>query len=657
MVVNYKRGRMRDRIPAEPEGRYAPSRDHHYQNSRMRSYASAVQFGNRDNRGNSSRNRNFQQKGYQPKQFFVPRIRIESTSASRRKYMNTPTNHTDRNNVKKRGKMNPIKHNNNNPAKEKQSDDPDFGNKVRGIHKIIKITHHLNNVSSKQEPPTITRITHSLTNTIKPAVPNPNTQALIEGNAKNWAHTTMLILRDHYSDALESEMDNLNKMPSQEWQRPFEVATSWAKRNLGRRLKTITIEQVEALLLVRMTADQNDQPSQTRTNERTPQESITNEGVMQPKDKQITITAQIHTTRTQATTVATTNTGTMTDKPTDSLPEKNEEEEELFDPLAPLLMPPPGTGPKKASPKPQRQKTARKGTHTPRTPPKNPCVVNTPDCILNLSMEGLSTDTRTDRQKSPLKTPPRNPGVVNTQDPILDLSMEELEEALQEQEPIRKQRILTPLKLNPSKVTTLKRATQTQLYLTKKDMTNITPDPETPTLRPTRHLNTRRKMVDWALSVRKKWLILGDSNVARFPPYIVPDLQIDGYPGATLRHAEAVISKATCHTIVEKVILSVGLNNRSQIIQKTSVKQLQAAIRAAKKKFPQAEVWIPEINYSRDLPLQEQGRLRALNAHIVSKCHYIPALPREAFETEPDRIHWTKDTAWQILEHWCDQTN
>src|SRR4029434_10418256 len=32
------------------------------------------------------------------------------------------------------------------------------------------------------------------------------------------------------------------------------------------------------------------------------------------------------------------------------------------------------------------------------------------------------------------------------------------------------------------------------------------------TFKPTRHLNTKRKMVDWCLVAKRKWLIMGDSS-------------------------------------------------------------------------------------------------------------------------------------------------
>src|SRR4029434_8042253 len=93
-----------------------------------------------------------------------------------------------------------------------QNNDPEVGENVRIMHKAITMIHHLSNISpsdTETEPPTITRLVNYLSNIIKPAVPNPLTGQLLNGNARNWAHTTMLILQQHYSDTLNSELDKL----------------------------------------------------------------------------------------------------------------------------------------------------------------------------------------------------------------------------------------------------------------------------------------------------------------------------------------------------------------------------------------------------------------------------------------------------------------
>ena len=161
-------------------------------------------------------------------------------------------------------------------------------------------------------------------------------------------------------------------------------------------------------------------------------------------------------------------------------------------------------------------------------------------------------------------------------------------------------------------------------------------------------------MQEWALTINKKWVIVGDSNLARFPPLSCDDLQIDSYPGATLGHATHLISKATVSTKVEKIILAFGLNNRGHKVKKNITEQLLAAVKAADDRFPEAEVWVPLINYSRLLPAREQNNLIHLNYHIKKNCLHIPELSAGFFSTLRDHVHWTKGTARRILEHWIN---
>lgn len=115
--------------------------------------------------------------------------------------------------------------------------------------------------------------------------------------------------------------------------------------------------------------------------------------------------------------------------------------------------------------------------------------------------------------------------------------------------------------------------------------------------------------------------------------------------------------KATSSCTVEKIILSFGLNNRGQNAEETAIKQMLAAFRAVKKKFPFAEVWIPLINHSRALIQTEIETLQAINAYINKKLPFIPKLDKNKFKTERDNIHWTGDTASAMFEHWISYLN
>lgn len=164
-------------------------------------------------------------------------------------------------------------------------------------------------------------------------------------------------------------------------------------------------------------------------------------------------------------------------------------------------------------------------------------------------------------------------------------------------------------------------------------------------------------MIDWGLSIRKKWVFLGDSNLARFPTHVVPDLQIDSFPGANFRHAQALIRKATVHSNVEKVVLAFGLNNRNQGAKETAIKQMLGAVRATKNRFPYSEIWIPLINFSSGLSREEIQTLTTMNAHISRNLPFVPKLSEKDFLTERDEIHWTRTTARAMFRHWVSFLN
>lgn len=106
------------------------------------------------------------------------------------------------------------------------------------------------------------------------------------------------------------------------------------------------------------------------------------------------------------------------------------------------------------------------------------------------------------------------------------------------------------------------------------------------------------------LSVTKKWLIMGDSNLSRFPRFSNKNLQIESYPGANFRHAKAILVKTICHTKVQKVVLAFGINSKDQKFKATSRKQTMAAAKTAATKFPAAEIWLPLVNYPSTLSEQ-----------------------------------------------------
>ena len=128
------------------------------------------------------------------------------------------------------------------------SDDPDFRSKNRLILPALKASHHLANCEGPEPLPVVARLAENLRVSIRPAVPNAATAQLIDGNAPNLEHTTMLVLRDHYKAALDEKVSALLLLSDSIWRPNFVVALAWAQRHFGERLRPETVEALRARL-------------------------------------------------------------------------------------------------------------------------------------------------------------------------------------------------------------------------------------------------------------------------------------------------------------------------------------------------------------------------------------------------------------------------
>lgn len=90
--------------------------------------------------------------------------------------------------------------------------------------------------------------------------------------------------------------------------------------------------------------------------------------------------------------------------------------------------------------------------------------------------------------------------------------------------------------------------------------------------------------MDWALDVNRKCLIVGDSSLCSLPDYFNRDLQIESFPGSHFRHAQALMEKTVPlqDLVVEKRVLSFGINSRSNKSKETTVKNMQGALGSTK---------------------------------------------------------------------------
>lgn len=74
-------------------------------------------------------------------------------------------------------------------------------------------------------------------------------------------------------------------------------------------------------------------------------------------------------------------------------------------------------------------------------------------------------------------------------------------------------------------------------------------------------------------------------------------------------------------------------------------------------KFPNADIFVPIINFSRVLLIAEQQMIEDINVYIQKNCDFIPSISNTYFAVEKDGIHWRPATAKSLLLYWAKFLN
>jgi hypothetical protein len=115
----------------------------------------------------------------------------------------------------------------------------------------------------------------------------------------------------------------------------------------------------------------------------------------------------------------------------------------------------------------------------------------------------------------------------------------------------------------------------------------------------------------------------------------------------------------------EVIILSVGINNRSNR-ESTHIKQVKDLLTTCTEKFPSSHIILPQINIPPKVPPYQKLSLHSLNNAIsqtvrsLKNCKTLPTLPEENYQINPKdtmHIHWSENTANQMISHWLNHLN
>lgn len=116
------------------------------------------------------------------------------------------------------------------------SADQDFRKAVRSMYRFLKAFHHAYALqvaeSQNRQPAQLVQMANQIATGVQPALPSLNTEWLIFGNARNWLHTGVDILKDHYGEALQEARAELLEASHVRWEEAWQVVIRWARHNL-----------------------------------------------------------------------------------------------------------------------------------------------------------------------------------------------------------------------------------------------------------------------------------------------------------------------------------------------------------------------------------------------------------------------------------------
>lgn len=191
--------------------------------------------------------------------------------------------------------------------------------------------------------------------------------------------------------------------------------------------------------------------------------------------------------------------------------------------------------------------------------------------------------------------------------------------------------------------------------------------PDTPVtfkILPHRHPNTNNKNSDWCFpEIREKILILGTSNLSSITESPLPNIQIESYPGARVLHFSTLLDKAEKNRKFEPehVIISVGMNDKNNNPNTTTIPNLGKLLAKAKSVFPNSKIYMPQVTYSDRLHPNECSNLQTINKFIAQISEPITAITklpgRVGLRRPDDPVHYDKSTANKILRHWLLNLN
>ena len=136
---------------------------------------------------------------------------------------------------------------------------------------IVKAIHHLS-VLEKGLPPSITRRSRLLADSVQPAFRNDYFAAVVEEATEKWGAEILQALTEHYSNTILEAEEKIarNAMPQDLFDTSTRLVTKWDRRQLGKRLTDAELDDALSRISTRqlIAASHEERPTGTRTIDR-----------------------------------------------------------------------------------------------------------------------------------------------------------------------------------------------------------------------------------------------------------------------------------------------------------------------------------------------------------------------------------------------------
>ena len=599
-----------------------------------------------------------------------------------------------------------------------QPKDRNFSETVRAMFKFVQMLHHLC-IMTNQKDGSLTKgfqmKERDLRRFIKPACPSPSLFQKLEQEARGWVLGTTGVLIAHYRERSEHFRNLVTKSPlaPTDFDRARQIATGWAQKNFGRKLKDATLKalndicqvskvpntgtstgdqpQPSASLAVTSEKAKNKAPAQRPNLPSREQVSIKTPPTINRDKRKKTTSPQSDDEVSPSTQAPPSKIGKkqsefllpVTNKfaalndlafmgestistPTTATPSKRKRSDVSVSPESRV-------SPAKKSSRPMQSATA--SPELPMQPPQP--APTSPELLSQFSQSSNMT-------ASPCACDPDEDGshaqIENGDSPDIPSG-----------QPCQLETRHTPIKgsMSPPQMQPLVEDSDESSILASSLKTNgakTTVRPQSPvqvSKSPITSNKNFRPMVEG--TCKGKWklpplttqnVILGDSNLRAITKCRVKNadqvLQVCSYPGAKFHNMLVNVMAPAAHNPcpnISNVVLSIGINERENNVESTAIPNFRKLMSATRKAFPNANIYVPTLQWDKDII--EGGKsvdenLKALwegMSSVIENCKntfVLPPLEDDRFMIQDMRgcgIHWTEGTANLLLDSWVHHLN